>query len=526
MAGDSQHMERSTLERKDRAELAAVAAALELKVPSRAKKADIVDLILEAVGRSDAPDPGDAGDAGPARSKPETTASASAQASLLDAQPAPTVAVDDATGAASGPAAGDTAGDGQPGEPLGSDTADVSSATNGDSAAAAAREATDGTTGAAGDEEAADEGSTDGSTDGSEDAAGEGTGRRRRRRRGRDRGDGSESTSPEVEVEPVEVQGLLDLREDGYGFLRVAGFVASREDVYVSVKQCRQLGLRKGDYLSGLARPATHKEKNPALVRIETVNGLDPDAARDRVRFDDLTAIDPGDQLSIGTGNPEDLTGELIDALAPVRLGARGLIVAPPNVDTSPVLTTVANAIEAAHPEVHVIVLLVDERPETVTSFRSALEGGEVVSSTFDRPADQHAAVAELAIEHAKRLVEYGNDVVVLLDSLTGLARAFNLAAAPGGRTIHGELDAGALGSAKRVFGTGRNVEDGGSLTVLATVLSDSGSNIDDVILTELLRGANSALHLEPATVAEPPRKLPVGAAPQAQKALLAELNG
>ena len=185
-----------------------------------------------------------------------------------------------------------------------------------------------------------------------------------------------------------------------------------------------------------------------------------------------------------------------------------------------------AAAVLAAHPEVHVIVLLVDERPETVTSFRSALEGGEVVSSTFDRPADQHAAVAELAIEHAKRLVEYGNDVVVLLDSLTGLARAFNLAAAPGGRTIHGELDAGALGSAKRVFGTGRNVEDGGSLTVLATVLSDSGSNIDDVILTELLRGANSALHLEPATVAEPPRKLPVGAAPQAQKALLAELNG
>ncbi|NLA37517.1 MAG: transcription termination factor Rho [Actinobacteria bacterium] len=567
--GDTQNMERSTLERKDRAELAAVAEALSIKVPSRAKKADIVSLILTAVGQPEA-----------------KAAPAEGQASLLDAEDVSTVgdtanapaAEADADDADERPArsaraprparsarsaAGDVPRGGTPrggAESTDVESVDPASTEPGSTepgstepataeAGGAPRGAAASTTDSAAPETSAETGDVSGDDgadhgdhgdqgDNGDNGDGEGaTSRRRRRRRGRDRAEGGEqSQQPQAhqghqghqgdsEPEPVEVQGLLDLREDGYGFLRVSGFVAGREDVYVSVKQCRQLGLRKGDYVSGLARPATHKEKNPALVRVETVNGLDPEQARDRVRFDELVAIDATEQITVGGRNAEDLTGDLIDALAPLRQGQRNLIVAPVNVDVRPVISAIATAVEQGTPDAHLIVLLIDERPENVTSLRRSLDGGELVSATYDRPAEQQAAVAELALEHAKRLVEYGNDVVVLLDSLTGLTRAYNLSSAPGGRMIAGELDAAALAAAKRIFGAARNIEDGGSLTIVATALTETNSLVDAAILVELQRGANSTLVLEAATPAPAPQPLIVGASLADQKALLSQLS-
>ncbi len=329
---------------------------------------------------------------------------------------------------------------------------------------------------------------------------GEGEGsRRRRRRRGRDRdrndegGDNNQSWEGEL----VDVAGILDLRDEGYGFLRVDGLLPSRDDVYVSVKQTRQFGLRRGDWLTGASRPANRGEKNPALLRIDTVNASDPGSSRDRPRFEDLTPLFPNERLRLEReDHPYDVAGRIIDLLAPIGKGQRGLIVSPPKAGKTTIMKTLAQCIEANHPEVELMVLLVDERPEEVTDMRRSIDG-DVVASTFDRPPEEHIAVAELAIERAKRMVEQGQDVVVILDGITRLARAYNLAAPNGGRIMSGGLDTGALYPPKRFFGAARNLEEGGSLTIVATALVETGSKMDDVIFEEFKGTGNMELRLD-----------------------------
>ena len=333
-----------------------------------------------------------------------------------------------------------------------------------------------------------------------EDGEGEGGGRRRRRRRGRDRDrqPNAEAEEPtQWEGEPLSVEGLLDLRDEGYGFLRVSGYLPGREDVYVSVKQCRQLGLRRGDLVTGSARPAGRQEKNPALLQVETVNGRPPEEARHRPRFEDLTPLYPDERLELSSpSRPLDMTSRIIDLIAPIGKGQRGLIVSPPKAGKTTVMKTIAKAIEANNPEVKLIVLLVDERPEEVTDMRRSVNG-EVVAATFDRPTEEHTAAAEFTIERAKRLVEYGEDVVIILDGITRLARAYNLAAPGTGRIMSGGIDTAALYPPKKFFGAARNTEEGGSLTILATALVDTGSKMDEVIFEEFKGTGNMELRLD-----------------------------
>jgi transcription termination factor Rho len=322
--------------------------------------------------------------------------------------------------------------------------------------------------------------------------------RRSRRRRGRNRG-GEEPQQPEAQWdgEPVPVAGFLDLRDEGYGFLRVKGYLPSRDDVYVSVKQTRQMGLRKGDILEGAARPANRQEKNPALLRVDKVNGEDPESQRKRARFEDLTPLFPDQKLALERADqPLDMTSRIIDLISPIGKGQRGLIVSPPKAGKTTVMKTIAQSIEVNNPEVHLMVLLVDERPEEVTDMRRSVKG-EVIASTFDRPSDEHTAVAELTIERAKRLVEIGKDVVVILDGITRLSRAYNLAAPATGRIMSGGIDTGALYPPKRFFGAARNVEEGGSLTILATALVETGSKMDEVIFEEFKGTGNMELRLD-----------------------------
>jgi transcription termination factor Rho len=297
--------------------------------------------------------------------------------------------------------------------------------------------------------------------------------------------------------ESVPAAGYLDLREEGYGFLRVRGVLPSKDDVYVPSKFVRQFSLRKGDRLEGSSRPAGRGEKNPALLRIDAVNGQDPERARTRPRFEDLTPLFPDEKLRLERADdPSNMTARIVDLIAPIGKGQRGLIVSPPKAGKTTIMKQVAQSIEANNPEVRLIVLLVDERPEEVTDMRRSVKG-EVVASTFDRPSDEHTAVAELTIERAKRMVEMGEDVVIILDGITRLARAYNLAAPATGRIMSGGIDTGALYPPKKFFGAARNVEEGGSLTILATALVETGSRMDEVIFEEFKGTGNMELRLD-----------------------------
>ncbi|MFZ1489894.1 MAG: transcription termination factor Rho [Ilumatobacteraceae bacterium] len=298
-------------------------------------------------------------------------------------------------------------------------------------------------------------------------------------------------------MEPVAVSGYLDLRDEGYGFLRVKGYLPSKDDVYISVRQTRQYGLRKGDHITGMSRPAARNEKNPALLELLTVNGGDPDKIKNRPRFEDLTALFPDERLHLEDGSdPMNMTARIIDLVSPIGKGQRGIIVSPPKAGKTTVMKTIATAIERNNPEVTLMVLLIDERPEEVTDMRRTVKG-EVISSTFDRPSDEHTHVAELAIEKAKRLVEQGEDVVVILDGITRLSRAYNLAAPASGRILSGGIDAGALYPPKKFFGAARNVEEGGSLTILATALVETNSRMDEAIFEEFKGTGNMELRLD-----------------------------
>lgn len=290
-------------------------------------------------------------------------------------------------------------------------------------------------------------------------------------------------------------EGILEILPDGYGFLRHNGYIPTSQDIYVSQSQIRRLGLRMGDLIRGPIRLPQTQEKYPALLRVETVNGIPIDKARFRPHFDDLTPIYPIERL-VMEADPRDITTRMIDLIAPLGKGQRGLIVSPPKAGKTTVLKKIANSIAINHPEVHLIVLLIDERPEEVTDMERSVKG-EVISSTFDEPPEQHVRVAELVLERAKRLVELKKDVVILLDSLTRLARAYNHIVPPTGRTLSGGLDATALRGPKKFFGSARNIEEGGSLTIIATALVDTGSRMDDVIYEEFKGTGNMEIHLD-----------------------------
>lgn len=322
-----------------------------------------------------------------------------------------------------------------------------------------------------------------------------------RNNRFRDRADRGERQEREVPLSEddvlVPVGGLLDIL-DSYAFIRTQGYLAGPNDVYVSLQQIRRYGLRKGDVITGQVRQqreGERKEKFNALIRLDTVNGLEPEAARDRVDFAKLVPLYPQERLRLET-EPNILTTRVIDLVAPIGKGQRGLIVSPPKAGKTMVLQAIANAITTNNPEVHLMVVLVDERPEEVTDMQRSVKG-EVIASTFDRPADDHTSVAELAIERAKRLVEMGHDVVVLLDSITRLGRAYNISAPASGRILSGGVDSAALYPPKKFFGAARNIENGGSLTILATALVETGSKMDEVIFEEFKGTGNMELKLD-----------------------------
>jgi len=329
-------------------------------------------------------------------------------------------------------------------------------------------------------------------------------GRDRGRERGRDRGRDRER-APREEREPVlseddvlvPVGGLIDIMES-YAFIRTAGYLPGPNDVYVSLQQVRKYALRKGDVVTGAVRQpheGERREKFNALMRLDTINGMQPEEARNRVEFSKLVPLYPQERLRLET-LPNILTTRVIDLISPIGKGQRGLIVSPPKAGKTMVLQAIANAITTNNPECHLMVVLVDERPEEVTDMQRSVKG-EVIASTFDRPADDHTTVAELAIERAKRLVELGHDVVVLLDSITRLGRAYNIAAPASGRILSGGVDSAALYPPKKFFGAARNIEDGGSLTILATALVETGSRMDEVIFEEFKGTGNMELKLD-----------------------------
>ena len=292
-------------------------------------------------------------------------------------------------------------------------------------------------------------------------------------------------------------EGVVEVLPDGFGFLRSpeANYLPGPDDIYVSPSQIRKFDLRTGDTVSGQVRPPKDGERYFALIKVEAVNFEHPDEARNKIFFDNLTPLYPNDRLKLET-TKDNLSARVLDLLTPIGKGQRGLIVAPPRAGKTMLLQTIANSITQNHPEVILIVLLIDERPEEVTDMQRSVNG-EVISSTFDEPASRHVQVAEMVIEKAKRLVEHKRDVVILLDSITRLARAYNTIVPPSGKVLSGGVDSNALQRPKRFFGAARNIEEGGSLTIIATALIDTGSRMDDVIFEEFKGTGNSEIHLD-----------------------------
>ncbi len=520
-------VEREGLEKKDKSELQAIVSALGGSAGSRARKSDLIDQILELSGAT--------ARAGQAAADDETATDATDEAAPAG-EAGETGDADDTGDAAPDEGPTDDGVDpdhpvGPDGEPLAdwevqimeeggnqggrgsrrgndrargkrgggsdkSDKSDKSSDRGGD-------RNVDKGDGAKGDGSKGDRAGRQKSDDGGDRNAGDGDevdpnnrrSRRRNRNRGRDRDDAGNDG---VSNEPIEVQGHLDLREEGYAFLRVNGFLPSRDDAYVSVKQVRTYGLRKGDHVTGTSRPASRNEKNPALQQLTSINGRAPEELKGRSRFERLTPLFPDERLVLERPDePLEMTTRIIDLMCPIGKGQRGLIVSPPKAGKTSIMKQIARSIEVNNPEVTLIVLLVDERPEEVTDMQRHLERGEVVASTFDRPPEEHTAVAELTVERAKRLVEDGKDVCLIVDGITRLARAYNLSAPQSGKALSGGVDAAALYPPKRFLGAARNIEEGGSLTMLATALVETGSRMDEVIFEEFKGTGNMELRLD-----------------------------
>lgn len=308
---------------------------------------------------------------------------------------------------------------------------------------------------------------------------------------------GRRTVVPDKDDGRIEVEGILDMSDQGFGFLRFSNFLTSDKDVYVAPTQVRRFNLKTGDKIRGIARPPREGEKFGGLLYVVTVNDDEPGVAMRRPDFDDLTPIFPYERISLESSS-RDLSLRLIDLVAPIGKGQRGLIVAPPKAGKTVLLKKVAAAIQKSYPDIEMIVLLVDERPEEVTDMKHSLgDSGEVIYSTFDEMPQHHVKVAEMVLARAQRLVEHGRDVVILLDSITRLARAYNLVVPASGRTLSGGLDPGALHKPKKFFGAARKMEEGGSITILATALIETGSRMDDVIFEEFKGTGNMELHLD-----------------------------
>jgi transcription termination factor Rho len=494
-----QQIDRSVLAGKDRDELHTIAGAIGVKAATRMRKADLIEAIIQAANGGDsASAPAD--DAAPAP-KPRRVRSSRASELAAD-DPMAELAAEEASLAAS-----DQPDDQEPPPPRPRARRSSSAPTETESAAYPAPtevadessesdEASDDTNDADRDDESRADGID---PEDERQSFGEGNRRGRRRRRGRGGQDQPGDGRPgEYQGDPIPVAGLLDLRPEGYGFLRGDGYLPAQKDVYVSASQVRRFALRKGDSVTGTSRPQASNEKYPALLRVDDINGLTPDDARARPRFEDLTPLFPDSKLHLElSADPQEYTGRIVDLIAPIGKGQRGLVVSPPKAGKTTILKQLVYAIERNNPEVHLMVLLVDERPEEVTDMKRHVQRGEVIASTFDRPSDEHTQVAELAIERAKRLVEHGKDVVVVLDGITRLARAYNLAAPTSGRIMSGGVDSSALYPPKKFFGAARNVEEGGSLTIIATALIETGSRMDEVIFEEFKGTGNMELRLD-----------------------------
>ena len=503
----AQALEQSVLETKDKDQLLAISKALGVKVTARSKKADIISAILETTGGSSA---GDATDQPTSSGAEKASTSGGDRSATSATEDAPAETTDDSTTSARSKKAAEAAPapatDEEPpaewelefsAEPAEDVAKDGSSERGGQNRDGQQRDG----------QRQQRNGQRDGQRqDGPRDADGESRNRRRRRRRkggrpdegpqGEDR-DFLEDDDTPVSNDPVPVDGYLDMRDEGYGFVRVNNYLSSKKDAYVPVRMSRQFGLRKGDHLVGMMRPAGRNEKNPAMLEIQTVNGRPPEEAKKRRKFEDMTALFPDEKLRLeNEDDPTDMTSRIIDLICPIGKGQRGLIVSPPKAGKTTVMKTIATSIERNNPEVRLIVLLIDERPEEVTDMQRHVRG-EVIASTFDRPSDQHTQVAEMAIEKAKRMVEYGEDVVIILDGITRLSRAYNLAAPASGRILSGGIDAGALYPPKRFFGAARNIEEGGSLTILATALVETNSRMDEAVFEEFKGTGNMELRLD-----------------------------
>jgi transcription termination factor Rho len=498
MSVEPKALERSVLEGKERDELTAIAEALGLKPAARATKTTLISQILKEAGV----DTGE--DDKPKRGRARATANGEApdDAAPSETQPA------DAISEGAGPEHVTDIVDVRDTDTT-SEREEIQ--TSVEDAAPAAETRTDERPRERGPREGGNRegGNRDGGNREGGPRPAEGAGaaggpepgnRRSRRRRGRDRERPDRPYEPAdqpFQGEPVDVDGLLDLRDEGYGFLRTDGYLAGPRDVYVSLSQVRRFALRKGDYIKGASRPANTNEKYPALLRIDTVNGMTPDEARSRPRFETLTPLFPDEKLSLEVADDSNnMTARIVDLISPIGKGQRGLIVSPPKAGKTTIMKQIARSIETNSPEVHLMVLLVDERPEEVTDMKRWVKG-EVVASTFDRPSEEHTQVAELAIERAKRLVELQQDVVIILDGITRLARAYNLAAPASGRILSGGVDSAALYPPKKFFGAARNIEEGGSLTILATALVETGSRMDEVIFEEFKGTGNMELRLD-----------------------------
>jgi transcription termination factor Rho len=465
---DSRTLERSDLEGKVLAELQQIAQAVGVQ-NHRMKKSDLIDAIL-------------------------AKASENGQEA----------------GAATATSAGEASGNGPAAVAAEAGEAGTAAADAGPSAATDATTAAEGsvTTEAAAPQSAAGN-QGDGETANAEaPARQEGHGRtgvmerprrpsREERRRQRDLRREREREEREQELAEAPTRtGILDILPEGYGFLRTTGYLPGPEDVYVSLSQIRRFGLRRGDVIAGQVRSPRDNEKYPALLRIETVAEVDPDTAQRRPNFDKLTPLFPDERYRL-EHDPKQVTERIIDLVAPVGKGQRGMVVSPPKAGKTTVLKQIAGGIIEDDPKTHVMILLVDERPEEVTDWQRTVEAAEVVYSTFDKPADQHTQVTELVLERAKRLVEQGRDVAILLDSITRLARAYNLAAPASGRILSGGVDSTALYPPKRFFGAARNLEEGGSLTIIASALVETGSRMDEVIFEEFKGTGNWEIRLD-----------------------------
>lgn len=502
MSGD-----RASLEKKDKGELQTIIEALGGKSTARAKKSDLIDKVLELSGapapeakfEASASSDSESGDSGPRNSDSGLGENDSAPSDNR-AQRA-TKKPDDRN-------AGEQDSSGQPKRNQGSksgnqnrsrqgggpDAGSRSDKSDGDSQRSDRTKTENGNDNSGGDGNNGGNGNTEPGNEKDKNEKREEEDGNRRRRRGRGRGRDREEDGVKAEPEPV--AGFLDLRDEGYGFLRVDGFLPTKEDIYVSVKQVRTGALRRGDYLTGTARPASRNEKNAALHSLDTINGKQPESLAERPLFDDLTPVMPSENLVLERKGEENITGRVIDLLAPIGKGQRGLIVSPPQAGKTSTLVEIAKSIEINSPDTELIVLLVDERPEEVTEIRRQLENSDVMASTFDRPPEEHTAVAELTLARAQRVVEEGQDVCVLIDGITRLARAYNQSVAHTGRALGGGLDAGAIHPTKRLFGAARKLEEGGSLTVIATVAVETGAELDQMIYTEFSGTANMELRL------------------------------